>query len=115
MSETKSPESTPVVVETPAPAPVPVPATALRSALATLVDLVAIAGTLYLANSGKVGGEAALCLVALLAGVRLSDLVGAKNAAKTGGLAALVLSVLHSYGGHAAIATASVGSVVVSK
>lgn len=115
MSETKSPESAPVPVETPAPTPVPVPATALQSALATLVDLVAIAGTLYLANAGKVGGEAALCLVALLAGVRLSDLVGAKNAAKTGGLAALTLAVLHSYGGHAAIATGAVSAVVVSK
>lgn len=83
----KSPTAEPTAQEPPRPQ-----ATPLQSALATLVDLVAIAGTLYLANSGKVGGEAALCLVALLAGVRLSDLVGAKNAAKTGGLAALVLS-----------------------
>ena len=115
MSENNSPDATPAPVETTAPAPAQVPATPLQAALATLVDLVAIAGTLYLANAGKVGGEAALCLVALLAGVRLSDLVGAKNAAKTGGIAALVLTALHSYGGHAAIATASVGSVVVSK
>lgn len=107
-------EQTPAPVEVPAPKsnPPPAPRNPWEIVAGTIVDLLAIGGTLFLASGGKISGEAALAVVALLAGVRLSDLVGVRNAAKGSGLAVLILSALHAHGGHAAIVLGSLAAVV---
>lgn len=56
----------------------------LRHVLEAVVDLAAIAVAGGLAWVGKVDGNVALVVVSLLAGVRVSDLVSAKNAGGSG-------------------------------
>lgn len=110
MSDDKTPQ--PVVVNNVSTPPPREPKSTAQLVAETLVDLVAIAVVGGLAFTGKVSGEFALGLVALLGGVRVSDIVGSRTAGAGGGLAALVLGALHSHGSHVAMATIASAALV---
>lgn len=103
MPATPTPQPEPAAAPKSKPPPAP-PKTTAQVVGETIVDLVAIVGTIALSYTGKVGGEFALALVALLAGVRVSDLVTARSGggggpgpgAAAGGLAGLVMLLGHA-------------------
>lgn len=85
---------------TPSTPPGP-PKSNLQRTLETIVDLAAIAVAGGLAWVGKVDGNVALLIIALLAGVRVSDLVSARSGGTggpggpaAGGVAGAVLALL---------------------
>jgi uncharacterized membrane protein YbhN (UPF0104 family) len=75
----------------------------------TVVDVVAIAVAGALAWAGKVNGDFALFVIALLAGVRIMDLMGGRGGGPGGGLTALVLGGFTGIGHTAADALRRVG------
>lgn len=107
MSDDKTPA--PVTTSTPPPRE---PKSTAQLIAETIVDVLAIAVIGGLAFTGKVSGEFALGLVALLAGVRVSDLVGSRSA---GGLTALVIGALHSHGSHVAMVTLASAALVSAR
>jgi hypothetical protein len=59
----------------------------------TLVDVLAISGVVWLAHGGRVDGNFALFVVALLAGVRAADILGFTGKLGGGGPAAILISL----------------------
>jgi hypothetical protein len=96
-------EQTPIPVSRGSKAPARAKPTAQVIA-ESVVDLVAILVVGFLAYAGKVNADFALGLVALLAGVRLSDMLGGRGGppgdgpAGGGGLAALVVGAVLATG-----------------
>ncbi len=72
----------------------------------TVVDVLAIAGVVLLAALGKVDGGLAVLVSALLAGVRVTDLLNAQGGGKSGGGSGLAAAVVGIGGvlGHAVAA-----------
>lgn len=91
-----APESVPPTV-TPSTPPraQQAPKSAVQSALESLVDLVAIAGVIYLTAHDKVPGLYALVAVGLLAGVRVTDIAALRNGkVPPGGIAGLLIMLV---------------------